>query len=41
VLASDWRYREDLIWFKYGFENIAQKWKEKLEIQQRKDRKNR
>lgn len=41
VLPSDWRYREDLIWLKYGFMEIAANWKLKLEIQQRKDRKNR
>lgn len=38
VLASDWRYREDLIWLKYGFLEIAANWKLKLEVQQRKDR---
>jgi len=41
VLPSDWRYREDLIWLKYGFMAIAANWKVKLEVQQRKDRKNR
>ncbi len=41
VLPSDWRYREDLIWFQYGFLAIAAAWKVKLEVQQRKDRKNR
>jgi hypothetical protein len=41
VLPSDWRYREDLIWLKYGFMNIAASWKVKLEVQQRKDRKER
>jgi len=41
VLASDWRYREDLIWLKYGFHDIAASWKLKLEVQQRKDRKSR
>ena len=38
VLPSDWRYREDLIWLKYGFQDIAAAWKLKLEVQQRKDR---
>jgi len=23
ILPSDWRYREDLIWLKYGYELIA------------------
>ena len=23
VLSSDWRYREDLIWLKYGYTKIA------------------
>ena len=41
VLASDWRFREDLIWLYYGFEDLAQSWKFKLEVQQRKDRKHR
>ena len=41
VMPSDWRYREDLIWLKYGFQNIAASWKVKLEVQQRKDRKER
>jgi hypothetical protein len=41
VLPSDWRYREDLIWLKYGYQKIAANWKLKLEVQQRKDRKNR
>ena len=41
VLPSDWRFREDLIWLKYGFQKIAAGWKLKLEVQQRKDRKNR
>ena len=31
VLPSDWRYREDLIWLKYGFLPIAADWKHKLE----------
>jgi hypothetical protein len=41
VLASDWRFREDLIWLQYGFQAIAQKWKIRLEVQQRADRANR
>ena len=32
VLASDWRYREDLIWLKYGDELIAHQWKIRLEV---------
>lgn len=39
VLPSDWRYREDLIWLKYGLQHVAASWKIKLEVQQRKDRK--
>lgn len=38
VLPSDWRYREDLIWLKYDYMKIAQKWKFRIEEQQRKDR---
>lgn len=38
TLASDWRYREDLIWLKYGYELIAHQWKVRLEVQQRADR---
>ena len=41
VLPSDWRYREDLIWLKYGYMRIAQQWKIRLEVQQRADRSNR
>lgn len=41
ILPSDWRYREDLLWLKYGFMAIAAKWKLRLEVQQRKDRKHR
>ena len=41
MLPSYWRYREDLIWFLYGFEKPAANWKHKLEVQQRKDSKNR
>jgi len=32
VLPSDWRYREDLIWLKYGYQKIAANWKLKLEV---------
>ena len=39
VLPSDWRYREDLIWLKYGYMSIAHQWKLRLEVQQRHDRK--
>lgn len=38
VLPSDWRYREDLIWLKYGYQTLAQQWKIRLEVQQRHDR---
>lgn len=38
ILSSDWRYREDLIWLKYNYMQIAQQWKIRLEIQQRHDR---
>lgn len=40
-LPSDARYREDLIWLFYKNENYAQEWKSLLEVQQRKERKNR
>lgn len=40
-LPSDHRYREDLIWLFYENENYAQEWKQLLEVQQRKERKNR
>lgn len=33
VLPSDWRYREDLIWLKYNYMLIAQKWKFRMEEQ--------
>jgi hypothetical protein len=38
VLPSDWRYREDLIWLRYNYMKIAQKWKFRMEEQQRHDR---
>lgn len=38
VLPSDWRFREDLIWLKYNYMLIAQKWKFRMEEQQRHDR---
>lgn len=38
VLPSDWRYREDLLWLKYDYMKIAQKWKFRMEEQQRHDR---
>ena len=41
VIPSDWRFREDLLWLRYGDMKIAQKWKYKMEEQQRKDRRNR
>lgn len=31
-MPSDWRFREDLIWLKYGFEAIAASWKLRLEV---------
>jgi hypothetical protein len=31
LLPSDWRYREDLIWLKYGSMAIAHKWKFRIE----------
>lgn len=37
-LPSDSRFREDLIWMFYGNEKFAQKWKVKLEEQQRYER---
>jgi len=39
LCPSDWRFREDLVWLKYGYNQIAGKWKIRLEVQQRKDRK--
>jgi len=38
-LPSDWRFREDLIWLKYGNLKNAEDWKLRLEEQQRYDRK--
>ena len=38
-LPSDFRFREDLIWLKYGNANHASDWKIRLEEQQRYDRK--
>ncbi len=38
MLPSDWRFREDLIWLKYNYMKIAQKWKFRMEEQQRHDR---
>jgi hypothetical protein len=32
VSPSDWRYREDLLWLKYGSEDLAATWKYKLEL---------
>jgi len=37
-LPTDWRYREDLIWLRRGDIKIAQEWKLRLEIEQRRDR---
>ena len=41
ILPSDCRFREDLIWLKYNYMQIAHQWKIRLEVQQRLDRKNR
>lgn len=38
-LPSSYRYREDLIWLHYGDLERAGKWKDILEVQQRKERK--
>ena len=38
-LPSDCRFREDLIWLKYGDEKEAQKWKVALEVRQRLEKK--
>eukprot|EP00826_Nyctotherus_ovalis_P054216 TRINITY_DN7088_c0_g2_i2.p1 TRINITY_DN7088_c0_g2~~TRINITY_DN7088_c0_g2_i2.p1 ORF type:complete len:439 (+),score=126.82 TRINITY_DN7088_c0_g2_i2:96-1412(+) len=38
-LASDWRYREDLIFIRRGDLDNADKWKDALEIRQRRDKK--
>ena len=38
VLPSDWRYRDDLIWLKYGNQKVAGLWKLRMEEQQRHDR---
>ena len=38
-LPSDWRYREDLIYLHRGNMKMADKWKVRLEVQQRLDRK--
>ena len=40
-LPSDWRYREDLIYLFRGNMKAADKWKVRLEVQQRLDRKHR
>jgi hypothetical protein len=40
-LPSDWRYREDLIFLYRNNMRSADKWKVRLEVQQRLDRKNR
>ncbi len=41
VAPSDWRYREDLLWVKFGDMAVAHEWKVRLEEQQRLDRRNR
>ena len=38
ICSSDWRFREDLLWLKYGYMKVAQKWKIRMEEQQRQDR---
>lgn len=38
-LASDCRYREDLLWLQYDNLKYSQEWKSKLEVQQRHDKK--
>ena len=40
-LPSDWRFREDLIWLRRKHLQFAEKWKLRMEVQQRHDRKNR
>jgi hypothetical protein len=40
-LPSDWRFREDLIFLKRGDMKHADRWKVRLEVQQRLDRKHR
>lgn len=40
-LPSDWRYREDLICLYRNDMKLADKWKIRLEVQQRLDRKHR
>lgn len=40
-LPSDWRFREDLIFLKRDNMKLADKWKVRLEVQQRLDRKHR
>jgi hypothetical protein len=40
-LPSDWRFREDLIFLKRDNIKVADKWKVRLEVQQRLDRKHR
>ena len=40
-LPSDSRYREDLLWLKYENQKYSQEWKNKLEVQQRHDKKQR
>eukprot|EP00826_Nyctotherus_ovalis_P035735 TRINITY_DN3093_c0_g1_i5.p1 TRINITY_DN3093_c0_g1~~TRINITY_DN3093_c0_g1_i5.p1 ORF type:complete len:481 (-),score=161.09 TRINITY_DN3093_c0_g1_i5:30-1472(-) len=37
-LPTDWRYREDLIWLRRENMEIAQEWKVRLEVEQRRDR---
>lgn len=37
-LPTDWRYREDLIWLRREDMDVAQEWKVRLEVEQRRDR---
>lgn len=32
IMPSDWRFREDLVWLKFGFMKLASSWKLKLEV---------
>eukprot|EP00824_Muranothrix_gubernata_P007439 TRINITY_DN194_c0_g1_i1.p1 TRINITY_DN194_c0_g1~~TRINITY_DN194_c0_g1_i1.p1 ORF type:complete len:451 (+),score=63.67 TRINITY_DN194_c0_g1_i1:2-1354(+) len=38
-LPSDWRFREDAIWLRRNNYEMADRWKDAIEIRQRKDRK--
>jgi hypothetical protein len=32
VLPSDWRYRDDLLWLRYGNIPVAHNWKVRMEV---------